>query len=124
MIPASLTTKKIIRGDTFSELLVFNTIDASAVETPIDLTIYDDIVMDLRKGISRRAPLIESFSIGNNILITGDDNNELSILYPAETTDQMGAGNYYRDIRFVTGNEVKTYLYGIISVNENITEIE
>lgn len=122
MIPATLSTKTIVRGDTFSELLVFNTVvEGSSVPVPIDLTIYDNIKMELRRGTNRRTTLIKTFTIGDGLTISGDSNNELVITYSTAITDELTAGKYYRDIRFVSGSEVKTYLEGNIIVTENIT---
>lgn len=122
MIPATLSTKTIIRGDTFSELLVFYTL-VDETETPIDLTIYDNIKMELRRGTNRRTMLIGTFTIGDGLTIGGDNNNELVINYPTTITDELSTGKYYRDIRFVSGSDVQTLLEGVIIVTENITEI-
>ena len=127
MIPVELETKYFVRGDNFSELYVFyaRTImeNGDEIDTPLDLTTFTSIRMDLRRGTNRRTDLIASFEVGENLTITGDNNEELSIDYPTSVTDKLQNGIYYRDIRFITGTTVATYLSGKIIIQENVTEL-
>jgi tRNA threonylcarbamoyladenosine modification (KEOPS) complex Pcc1 subunit len=120
MKPSSLNTKNIIKGDTFTELFIFT--DASG--TPYDLTIYDDIAMDIRRTPNERGDAVASLKLNDGITIDGSVGNRLVIRVSAEDTNGMRSGIHYRDVRVVLGDSVNTILSGQLVVYDNITKIE
>lgn len=111
-----LPTKEITKGDTFFEVYTFTDDN----DQPIDLTVYDDIKMDIRRGLNERSALIYSASLDNGEIIIIDINT-LSIEIPKTETVNWRGGDYHRDVRFFYGATIQTFLAGHIKVRENIT---
>ena len=120
MKAAKVQTFYITVGDVYMEQFTFLDND----DNPIDLTQFDEIIMDIRTGQDVDAKFIYTASLTNtDISVSGDNNNIITInISPLNTilwTDQT----LFRDIRFIkTTGEVYTYVYGDIQVRKNITE--
>lgn len=128
---------EIVRGDDFTELLTFEYVD-NDVNLPFDLTVYDDIIMDVRRKGKEDADIMFTLSLGNGLTVGGDDDNELTI-YIDHTNSNKFIADYsnftttygvptpvkyhYRDIRFVTGGIVTTLLKGTYKIKHNVTRI-
>lgn len=82
---------------------------------PIDLTDYDDIAIDFRKGKNTRSELIVRKELGDGISVL---NNNLI----CETIFQE-PGTVYFDIFFQDNGKWLNYGEGEIMVTENITEL-
>lgn len=133
---------ELIRGDYKQESMEFQNSD----ETPYDLTVYNNIVMDVRDNPYEDANLVFSISLGNGITI-GGDNNELLIieissdnsekfitaytqfnknpskLYTLSKNVDLNMPTYFfRDIRFIIDDKVVTTLNGKYKVINNISK--
>lgn len=113
-----LSTKETTRGDTFFEVYTFFGDD----DTPIDLTTFSQIKMDIRRGLNERSTLIHSASLDNGE-IKINSTNTLRIEIPQSETSDWRGGDYYRDVRFSKNGTTQTFLAGAIKVRDNITMI-
>lgn len=111
---AIIPTIIIKRGNTFEERFVF---------PDTDLSTFSFIGMDLRYGKTSQSKFVHAFRIGDGLTTEGVGNNELIITYSSIITKSMGAGDYYRDFLFVTGNNVEVYtkMEGTVRIEESIT---
>ena len=133
---------EIIRGDYRAEPIEFQ----NALEAPYDLTIYDDIIMDVRDNPYEDANLVFSLSLGNGITIGGDDNELLIIEISSENSEKFITDYtqfsknptklytltqnvnlskpvyFFRDIRFIIDGKVVTNLNGKYKVINNISK--
>jgi hypothetical protein len=117
MNPAKLEKYQITIGDTFEETFLFTDED----DNQIDLTVYEEIQMDIRKGTNVNQDLIYSATLsGGDITVLNI--NQLDIEISATETATWTTGTYYRDIKFTDGTKVKTMVYGQVIIRENITE--
>lgn len=137
----------IIKGDSFTEALTFNTI-VNGNQVPMDLTVFTNIIMDIRNNPIESAEKFVTVSLGNGISITGQNNNILVITLTSEQTNklvtphkqfesnQLNKTNtlnvlsnkpneyfYFRDIRFIIGSDVSTRLNGRYKIINNITKL-
>lgn len=112
-----LKTFKLTIGDEWIENYYFTDDDDIAYS----LSIYDNIWMDIREGISKTSKLLYSISLNNGIEILGDDNNIMRITISSEYTENFKSGIYYRDIRFEKNTEIKTLLKGKVEIRKNIS---
>lgn len=122
MKPVQLAPYYVTKGNTYKETFLFQERDGTVV-TPIDLTSYLNIRQDIRKGITTDSELIYACTLGDEIVISGEDNNVLTITIPKEEIETLRGGIYYRDIKFTDdqGN-VFTYAEGKLIIRTNITE--
>jgi hypothetical protein len=128
MITAKLYPEKITRGDTFSFLLSFfeevpGTPPAPPTEVAFDLSVYDEIILNVRET-DQYSPLVfeKKLSTGG-IIVQGTGSNELAINVTTAESQRFGSGIYYYDVRFIVGNSVKTLLQSSISVTSNISAL-
>lgn len=128
---------EFVRGDYFTESFAFY--EDEEETTPIDLTVYDEIYMDIRVEPKESSKRILRLSLGNGISITGDDNEILMIEIESDNSELFSSsfyqfnnstgtlaqrtvsGIYYRDIRFIINDVVFTMLSGKIKIISNIT---
>lgn len=133
---------ELIRGDYKAESMEFQ----DALGAAYDLTIYDDIIMDVRDNPYEDANLVFSISLGNGITI-GGNNNELLIieitsdnsvkfvtdynqfsknptkLYTLTQNVNLNKPIYFfRDIRFIIDGKIVTNLNGKYKVINNISK--
>jgi len=106
---------KTVAGDILNQTFTFTNAD----NTPIDLTIYDDIVMQVRK---KPGEAIESSgSLGDSdFSIGGVGNNELTI----NLQMPLVSGTYQYDIEFIGQGIRETKIGGYIYVRPQITIVE
>jgi hypothetical protein len=129
MIKVEIYPERTTRGDSFSFMLEFfeevpGTPPLPPTEVPFDLSVYDQIIMDVRET-DENSPLIfnKKLSTGG-IVIEGEGNNKLAINVTSEESERFGSGIYYYDVRFLVGTRVKTLLHSNIIVSSNITSLE
>lgn len=133
---------ELVRGDYKQESMEFQNSD----ETPYDLTVYNNIIMDVRDNPYESANLVFSISLGNGITI-GGDNNELLIIEISSDNSEKFVTDYtqfnknpsklytlsknvdlnmpvyfFRDIRFIIDDKVVTTLNGKYKVINNISK--
>jgi hypothetical protein len=133
---------KFVRGTTVQEVLEFNSsitdpdTNVTTVE-PIDLTLYDEIVMEVRTTPMYDSELVIRLSLGDGLSIVEGSNNKLSIFidkdksslfkpqYPRITTatTKISDKYYYRDFMFRLGDIVTSDIKGRYQVVSNITEL-
>lgn len=128
---------EFVRGDYYVESFAFY--EDEEETTPIDLTVYDEIYMDIRVEPKESSKRILRLSLGNGISITGDNNEILMIEIESDNSElfsssfyqlnmstgtlaqRTASGIYYRDIRFIINDVVFTMLNGKIKIISNIT---
>jgi len=136
---------EIIRGDDFTETLTFEYTDIvednqgveHEVDLPYDLTIYDNIVMDVRRKSKEDSDVVLTLELGSGLTVTNtnkliihiDHNNSNNFggdyyQFTSPITALQSSKYYYRDIRFVKDNVVTTLLKGTYKVKHNITKID
>lgn len=114
-----LETINLTIGDRFFESFYITDDD----DFPFDLSIYEDIRMDIRYGISPNSKLLHSLGFLSGITYNGDDNNILIMEIPSEITKDFESGLFYIDFRFIENGQVYTLLKGKIQIRKNITNI-
>lgn len=130
---------EFVKGDYYIESFAFYEDEEETV--PVDLTVYDEIYMDIRIQPKESSKRILRLSLGNGISITGDNNNILTIEIESDNSrlfnssfyqlnvstgtlvQRAASGIYYRDIRFIINDVVFTMLNGKIKIISNITSI-
>ncbi len=143
----TLPDRELVRGDTFTLTLTFNK-NIDGVITPIDLTVYDDIKIEVRNNPNRDADKFITVSLNDGVVVSGNDNNTLIITMSKDQTDTLVTNTnqfvpnnstyttptlqsrrirqefsyYFMDIRFVIGQVVSTKLNGRLIVINNITD--
>jgi hypothetical protein len=81
---------------------------------PIDLSIYTDIILQIRKKRDTAVLFQYGFS-SNKITVTGDDDNVLNIL---DVVIPSTPGNYVYDIDFVkSGGGIDQFIYGDLLIS-------
>lgn len=118
MKTAQLKNLFLTRGDTFFQALRFE-----SNGEPIDLSVNNEINVDIRQGITRQGKLIKKLSLGDGLEIVGEENDVLTIKMSTEITETMRGGKYYLDVQITDEeNDKYTYCWGQIIVRENITD--
>ena len=100
------------KGDSFHLELTFND-DANAV---LDLTGYV-WKLDVRETDTSASAIIEDDAFTYN----GTDEGVLTITASPATMAAVSGGLYVYDIQSTNAGAVKTWLYGIFKVNEDVT---
>lgn len=85
-------------------------------EEPLDLALFDDIVMEIREGESHTTRHIATLKLGEGITITGEDNNGLLIDLSSQITQLFRYKISYHALRFVYAgqNAIETWATGRI----------
>jgi len=102
------------KGDTFTLIVTFT--DANAVA--IDLSSGYQWKMDVKDTDTSASDIIadDSFSY------TGNSSGQLTISASAATMAAVTSGTYVYDLQSSVAGVVKTWLYGIFKINEDISE--
>jgi hypothetical protein len=100
------------KGDSFRLELTFND-DANAV---LDLTGYV-WKLDVRETDTSASAIIEDDAFS----YSGTDEGVLTITAFPVTMAAVGGGLYVYDLQSTSAGSVKTWLYGIFKVNEDVT---
>lgn len=129
---------EIVRGESYTELLTFQYRGEGDVVLPYPLTVFEDIIMDVRRKARVDSDLVFTLSLGQGLSIVGDDNHQLLIVMSHTDTKKFNpdysnfplpAGSfpstrlYYRDIMFVQGGEVFPLLKGTFKIIHNVTDV-
>jgi hypothetical protein len=123
-----LPTLKIVRG---SQKLVSYRFDYTDVDDMIynlDLSLYDDIRIDVRRSENPYGPVIFQMALNDGLSITDypetTDKSVLNIHFESKKTDNFEAdGDYYYDIFVITGENGVHIAKGKIRVEFNKTEM-
>jgi hypothetical protein len=109
--------KEATQGDKWAWTMRFVNDD----ETPIDLTIYDEIQMEIRKKPG--SEVIASGTLtGGEFAVIGEDDNVLS-LEDVQIPDNA-KGLYRFDVEFIATGIHETLLRGTLNIIEQITNID
>jgi hypothetical protein len=122
MLPGNLETVRLIRGNVHIESFDMTFTEDNVVH-PLDLTLYDDIVMEVRRKDNPFSELIFQLSLGDGIEISGTDHNRLTAVHSSEKMLLFNSdGDYYRDYLFIKNNERFTLLKGKMNIIFNNTQ--
>lgn len=112
---------QLIRGNNkVYQLSFFNASPDGSQQTPIDLTEYTSIKMDIKTSKSIEATPFVTFTVGSGLAISGIDNNILKINFNRTflNTDRI---QFYYDILFLKDNNYDTLIEGVISIKNVVT---
>lgn len=101
------------KGDTFNLELTFK----DGAGSVIDLTNYT-WKMDVKETDTSTGDIIPD----NNFTYTGNADGELTISASAATMAAISGGLYVYDLQSTNGGTVKTWVYGIFKINEDVSE--
>lgn len=101
------------KGDTFKLELTFSDDDGNA----IDISGYS-WKMDVKETDTSAADIIAE----DSFTYSGASNGKLSISSTAAVMSGVDGGLYVYDLQSTDGGEVKTWVYGIFKVNEDVSE--
>lgn len=109
------------KGDSFNLELTFT--DDSG--TAIDLSAYS-FKMDVRESDTASGTILNDTNF--TYTVSGDSSNTLTVAAPGSTMEAVDGGMYVYDIQSDSDGDdnsstgtIKTWLYGIFKVNEDIT---
>ena len=105
-----------VQGDNWSWTATF----VDDADDPIDLTIYDDIQMEIRKKPGAEV-IADSFLTSNGFSVIGADNNILSLDECYIPTDVQGV--YQFDVQFIIAGNAETLLRGTLNILPEITQL-
>jgi hypothetical protein len=101
------------KGDTFSLKLVFTDGDGEA----IDLSSYT-WKMDVKETDTSSGDVIGDSSFS----YTADSSGNLTVSATAATMAAVTSGIYVYDLQSTNSGTVKTWIYGVFKINEDISE--
>lgn len=87
--------------------------------TPLDLSVYDDIKLQLRDRRSGEA--IVSLAVGAGLTISGDDNDSLVIAVTPDQSVLLTKDDYDYDTLMIQGATKTYYLEGIVKIERTGT---
>jgi hypothetical protein len=90
-------------------------------DDPIDLTVYSDVKMQVRKKPGSTV-VAEASLTGNGFSIIGEDDNVLSLDECALPTDVTGV--YQFDVELIDAGKVETVIRGTVNILPEITILE
>ena len=102
------------KGDTFSLIVTFTDADGDA----IDLSSGYDWKMDVKDTDTSSSDIISDDSFA----YSGNSSGQLTITASATTMAAVVSGSYVYDLQSSVAGVVKTWLYGIFKINEDISE--
>jgi hypothetical protein len=88
---------------------------------PIDLTIYSEIKMDVKRKVNVNELPFISWTVGDGLTISGTDNNFLTFEFAQEFFETQIIEWFY-DIKFVKNDKVSHMIKGVIRINLVITD--
>lgn len=109
------------QGDNKSVSLVFKDKDVLGVLTPIDLTQYSSIKMDIKETIDINENSFISWDIITGLTISGDNNEILSFEFEQEFYESQNTQWFY-DLKFIKDSKVRHLVKGVINVNRVTTK--
>lgn len=119
---------RLLRGDTFELKMMFRSPGDSS---PIDLSTYDVVRMDVRKSLDADTAIISLTSQPENPndsridLFDGTGEENLILTINAEDTAELPYGEHYYDIEFTDSvGKVKTYIWGRFEVFRDVTRLQ
>lgn len=123
-----LPTLKIVRGSQKLVSYRFDYTDVNDETHHLDLSLYDDIRIDVRRSENPYGPVIFQLSLGDGLSITDypetTDKSVLNIHFESKKTDNFEAdGDYYFDIFVITGENGVHIAKAKIRVEYNKTEM-
>ena len=93
-------------------------------ETPFDLSIFENIVMDWKRKRLFFADHEERWELGDGFEVTGESNNILRIELNRQRVKNIRPGHkFFGDIRFIAGNQVSTYLDVEVDITHSVTQV-
>lgn len=101
------------KGDTFKIEFTFNDDNGD----PIDLTNYT-WKMDVKETDTSSGDIIAD----NSFVYSGNVNGVLTITAASSVMSNVNGGIYVYDLQSTNSGEVKTWIYGIFKVNEDVSE--
>lgn len=101
------------RGDTFKLEFTFTDDDGDA----IDLTSYT-WKMDVKETDTSSSDIIADSSF----TYSGNSDGELTVTATAATMASVSGGLYVYDLQSTNSGTVKTWVYGIFKINEDVSE--
>ena len=110
----------LIQGDNKAVSLVFRDKNPLGVLTPIDLTDYSVIKLDIKTRVDVNETPFISWTVGDGLTISGDDNNVLSFEFGQEFNASQNLEWTY-DIKFIKDSKVMHLIEGIIRVQRVVT---
>lgn len=105
---------KTVQGDNWAWTATF----VDDADDPIDLTIYDDVQMEIRKKPGSTV-IASAYLTGNDFSIIGTDSNVLSLDTCYIPDDVQGV--YQFDVQLVLAGQVETVIRGTLNILPEIT---
>jgi len=117
---AGIWNKSAYQGDTF--VWTFSVNVAGTPPTPVNLS-NAVITMSIKKVRGATvAELWTGSTTDGAIVVSGANNNSVTITIPATDMGDIPAGSWQHDIQFVEAGIVKTYLTGAFTVTSEVTQ--
>jgi hypothetical protein len=112
---------QLIQGNNKPVSLIFKEKDILGELTPIDLTEYSSIKMDVKRKIDvNEAPFI-SWEVGDGLTISGTDDNVLNFEFAQEFFETQIIEWFY-DLKFIKDTKVSHLIKGVIRVQKVTTK--
>lgn len=105
----------LIQGDDKTIYLKFEE-KVSNVLSPIDLTLYSEIKMDVKKRIDINETPFITWTVGTGLTISGIDNNILELEFTQEFYESQ-LSQWYYDIKFVKDLKLSHMINGVINIH-------
>ena len=105
---------KTVQGDNWAWTATF----VDDADDPIDLTIYDDVQMEIRKKPGSTV-IASAYLTSNDFSIIGTDSNVLSLNNCYIPDDVQGV--YQFDVQLVLAGQVETVIRGTLNILPEIT---
>ena len=102
------------KGDTFSLIVTFTDADGDA----LDLSSGYDWKMDVKDTDTSSSDIIAD----DSFTYSGNSSGQLTITASATIMASITSGTYVYDLQSSVAGVVKTWLYGIFKINEDISE--
>lgn len=102
------------KGDTFTLIVTFTDANGDA----LDLSSGYDWKMDVKDSDTASSDIIADSSFA----YSGNSSGELTISASATVMAAVSSGTYVYDLQSSVAGVVKTWLYGIFKINEDISE--
>jgi hypothetical protein len=101
------------RGDTLS--FSVNILDENSL--PIDISAYDWSI-----EVKREDDLSTNVISSTSFFFNGSSSGVLEVVCTATTMGSVAAGDYVYDLQSTSASVVKTWMYGLFKVNQDITD--